>query len=317
MKNFKLRGLYPATATPFAADMSIDADALRSHLDATAAADGVAGLVVNGHAGEVTALTPAEREQVVRAAVAAKRPGQIVVAGVESHTIAGGIKEGLNAKRAGADALLVLPPFDMRSYRLLSQFEGPVWQYFEALDREVDLPMVIFEYADKSGCSYPVPTLVKLAELKNVVAVKAAVGTVTRYTDVWDALHDKVSVLPACDAPELLGMLLYGAHGGLIGISAVGPEHWAQVVDAAVNGRAEEARQVYNRVCIPLMRSLFWNQEPPGPVQFMPMVKEALRLLGQIPSARVRPFVVDLGDAERQQVAAGLAQAGLLQPAAV
>lgn len=316
MKSLTLRGLFPATATPFAPDLSVDEEALRRHLKETAAAEGVQGLVVNGHAGEVIALTSDERELIVREAVRARRPSQLVIAGVESHTIQGGVAEGLRAKRAGADALLVLPPFDIRPYRHLSRFEGPVLRFFEALDRDVDLPMVVFAYADKSGVSYPVDILVKLAELKNIVAVKSAVGTVTRHTDVWDALHDKVSVLAACDAPELLGMLLYGAHGALIGISVVGPVHWAKMVDAAINGRAEEAREIYNRVCIPLMRGLFENQEPSGAVTFLPRVKEALVQLGQIPSSRVRPLAVDADDAERKRAVDGLKKAGLLEGAA-
>ncbi len=313
-KKLTLRGLFPATATPFAGDLSVDFASLQNHLEKTAAAEGVRGLVVNGHAGEIVALTSEEREAIVRAAVRAKRPGQVVIAGVESHMISGAVREGLNAKRAGADALLVLPPFDIRPYRLLARFEGPVVNFFQALDQQVDLPMAVFEYADTSGCPYPVSTLVKLAELKNVVGVKAATRTVTRYTDVWNALHDKLSILAACDAPELLGMLLHGAHGALIGISVVGPEHWARMVEAATTGRAEEASQIYRRVCAPLMRALFENQEPVGPVTYVARVKEALVQLGQIPCSLVRPLCVNADAKEKERVRAGLVEAGLLQP---
>ncbi len=318
-KRLVMRGLFPATATPFREDesLSIDFEALEQHLSRTAQAEGVSGIVVNGHAGEILALTSEERAQVVQVAARVKQPGQIVVAGIESHTISGAVREGLNAKRAGADALLVLPPFDIRPYRRLTRFVEPVVQFFGALDQQVDLPMVVFAYADGSGCAYPVSVLEALADIPNVVAVKAASGTVTRYTEVWEALNDRLSILAACDAPELLGMLLHGAHGALIGISAVEPAQWSRMVSAALNGDAERAREIFNRFCIPLMSALFENQEPKEPFGYLPCVKEALVQLGQFRSTRVRPLAVDITEVGRERVRRGLKAAGLLEPALV
>ena len=76
----------------------------------------------------------------------------------------------------------------------------------------------------------------KISTIKNVVAVKAACGTVTRYVQIWEALHDKLTVLVALDSPPLLGMLLHGVHGALIGISVIDTPKWVELIDAAMNG---------------------------------------------------------------------------------
>ena len=317
MKRMTFRGLYPATVTPFNADLSLDFDGLRNHLKATAGVDGVKGLVVNGHLGEILSLGDDEKAGIVRVATEVRRPGQTVVAGLEARNLAEAVAQGRKAREAGADALLVFPPVDVRPYRRLSRHVGPVVEFFEVLDREVGLPMVIFQYPDSSGCSYSVEVLDELAKLENVVGVKAATENVLRYTEVWDALHEELSILPACDAPALLGMLLHGAHGSLIGISVIGPEHWVSLVAAALGGRAEEARRIFNGVCIPIMNGVWENNEPRGPTSVVAATKEALVQLGQFPCSKVRPLAVDVTAEIRERIRVTLIQVGLLEPALV
>ena len=315
MKRMKFRGLYPATVTPFNPDLSIDHAGLRNHLVATAAVDGVKGLVVNGHLGEILSLSDAEKVEVVRTAIEVKRSGQVVVAGLEARNLPEAIAQGTGAREAGADALLVFPPVDVRPYRRLARHPEPVRAFFRTLDAEVGLPMIVFQYPDSSGCSYSVEVLGELAKIDTVVGIKAATENVLDYTKVWNSLHDELSILPACDAPALLGMLLHGAHGALIGISVIGPEHWVQVVKAAREGCAEEARRVFNAVCIPIMAGVWENNEPKGPTSVVAATKEALVQLGQFPCSKVRPLAVDVTDDIRVRIRATLQQTGLLESA--
>ena len=192
-----------------------------------------------------------------------------------------------------------------------------VYRFFQALDREIDLPMIVFQYPDSSGCAYSLEALSAIASLPNVVAVKAASGTVTRYVGVWNALHDKLSVLAAVDSPPLLGMLLHGTHGALIGISVIATSHWARLLAAASEGDAETARRIYNKVCIPLMDAVFENQEATSPTSEAACVKQALVQLGQIPSSRVRPPAVDVTEEHRARIGHALATAGLLEKSLV
>jgi 4-hydroxy-tetrahydrodipicolinate synthase len=312
-KRLVLRGLYPATITPFKENLGVDYDALRRHLRESAEPDGVAGIVVNAGLGEILQLTQEEKREIIAVARQVVRPGQLVIAGIEGRGAAQAIQDGRLAKEAGADAFLVLPPFDVRPYRRLSRHVDSVYRFYAELDRALDHPMIIFQYPDTSGCAYSVEALMSAASLPNVVAVKAACGTVTRYVQLWEALHEKVSILAAVDSPPLLGMLLHGTHGALIGISVIGTQGWAQLIQAALRNDAQTAARIHREFCIPIMKGVFENQEPSGPTSEVASVKEALVQLGQIPSSRVRPPAVDVTAEHKAHVARALLASGLIK----
>ena len=310
-KSLVLRGLYPATITPFKADLSVDYDALRRHLRETAQTPGVKGLAVNAGLAEILQLSDEEKKKILALARSVMLPGQLLISGIEGRGPAA-ITDGLLAKAAGADALLVLPPFDVRPYRRLAQDPESVYGFFKMLDEQVDLPMIIFQYPDPSGCAYSIPALVKAATLKNVVGLKAACGTVTRYVQLWEALHDKISVLAALDSPPLLGMILHGVHGALIGIGVINTPKWVELIAAAMDNDAATATRIHRDFCIPIMDGVFENQEPSSPTSEVACVKEALVQLGQIPNSLVRHPAVNVTDLHRAHVKHALIAAGLL-----
>jgi len=311
-KRLVLRGLYPATITPFNEDRSIDYDSLRRHLTDTAKVPGVKGLVVNAGLGEIMQLSDEEKISVLKLAREVLQPGQLLISGVEGRGDVA-IRDALLAKSAGADALLVLPPFDTRPYRRLSRDPEAVHAFFSRMDSEVDLPMIVFHYPDHSGVAYSLEALIRIADLKNIVAIKAACNSITRYVEIWDALKDKVSVLPAVDSPPLLGMLLHGAHGALIGISVIGTAKWVELVDAAMSGNAQRAADIHREFCIPVMDGAFENQEPTSSTSEVACVKEALRQLGCISTSLVRAPAVNVTPAHCEHVRHSLVAAGLLK----
>ncbi len=316
-KPLVLRGLFPATITPFTECLDVDYEVLESHLREVADARGVTGLVVNSGLGEVLQLTAKECAAIIRLALRVKRPDQLVVAGIDGRGAAECIEAGLVARAAGAQALLVLPPFDKRPYRRLSSHAPAVYDFFAALDREVGLPMIVFQYPPNSGCSYPVDVLESIADLTNVVAVKVAtMGDMTAYADVWDALKDRLAVLPGVYSPPLIDMLRHGAHGALIGISAILPQVWADLIDYVAAGDQGAADKLYAKVCKPLMASVFENQQPKRLVSEIAATKEALVQLGRIPSSRVRPPAVNVDDETRAVIRASLIEAELIKPTA-
>lgn len=311
-----IRGLIPATVTPFREDGSIDYKDLEEHLVAVASAEGVFGIAVNGHAGEVLALSSEDRAKIVSAARKALAHHIKVIAGIEAHDPEMLVREGIAARDAGADGLLVLPPFDIRPYRRLAQDPESVFAVFGKLDREVGLPMIVFQYPDSSGCAYSTAALLRIAELPNVVGVKVSTPEISRYVEMYGALKGRVAVLPASDAPPLLGMLLHGADGALIGISVVGTSHWSDLVKEATGGSAQRAKEVFHRVCIPLMAALFENQQPKTLINPFAATKEALMQLGQLRSAQVRPPSIKPDGPRKAAIRRALVDAGLLNPSA-
>jgi 4-hydroxy-tetrahydrodipicolinate synthase len=314
-----LNGLFPATITPFKPDLSVDYRSLERHLDTTLGAEGVSGFVINAGAGEKLQLAPHEELEIIRMAVRLRRPGQLVVTGAENHNPGVLIEESLAAKAAGADALLVFPPFDRREYRRLSSHPATVRAFFQRMDREVDLPMIVYQYPKSVGCAYSMDALLAVADLKNVVAIKCGVTTdFDAYKEIWDTLHDKISVLAAIDSPPLLDALKYGAHGALIGVGAVATDRWGRLLTLLEEGNLPAATDLFDHVCRPIMAGIYQDQKPTRFSSTASATKEALVMLGQIASAHVRPPCFGPDSQARAEIAAALVKAGLLrQPEAV
>jgi len=312
MDHKEIRGLISAVVTPFKADGSIDYKSFEHHVARVASAKGIYGIAVSGHAGEVLTLTSEERIGIVAAAKSVIPKGVKLVAGIASGSMAGLVHEGLIAKQAGAEMLLVLPLFDVRPYRHLCHQPEAVYSVFERMDREVDLPMIVFQYPEATGCAYSLASLERIAPLKNVVGIKAATVTASKYAEINDALGDQLAVLAACDAPSLLGMLLHNAPGALLGISVVGTEHWVELIREATEGDARKAKEIHNSFAVPLMDAIYEYQLQKTPVSTCAANKEALTQLGEIPSSWVRPPALNVTPARKDAIRAGLQKAGLL-----
>lgn len=314
-KGSSFTGLFPATVTPFDSDLALDVGDLERHLETTAQADGVNGLVVNGHIGEILALTSAEQVAVVDKAVQVRRPGQKVVAAVEGHTSDELVRSATDAVEAGADALLVLPSLDVRPYRRLFDDIDAVMHFMSALNDRVGVPLIVHQYPLFTGAAYSMRVLSEIVQTDSVVAIKAASVNVTAYIEVWDRFSDDVSILIATDAPAMLGMLLHGFHGALIGIGAIEPALWSRLLSIVVEEELVAARDLFKKSCLPLMHAVFRNQEPDRTTSEAAATKSALVELGVIKSPRVRPPAADATQAERHEIREALAQAGLLDPA--
>jgi dihydrodipicolinate synthase/N-acetylneuraminate lyase len=133
---------------------------------------------------------------------------------------------------------------------------------------------------------------------------------------MYEALKGRVAVLPASDAPPLLGMLLHGAEGSLISISVVGTSHWSELIKEATQGSAQHAKEIFRRVCLPLMDSLFENQRHKSLVNPFAATKEALVQLGQLRCAQMRPPCIKPDGPRNAAIRRALIDAGLLKPSA-
>ncbi len=312
MDHKEIRGLISAVVTPFKADGSIDYKSFANHVERVASTKGIYGIAVSGHAGEVLTLSSEERIEIVATAKKVMPKGVKLVAGIASGSMAGLVHEGNIAKNAGAEMLLVLPLFDVRPYRHLCHQPEAVYSVFERMDRDVDLPMIVFQYPEATGCAYSLASLQRIASLRNVVGIKAATVTATKYAEINDALGDQLAVLAACDAPSLLGMLLHNAPGALLGISVVGTQQWVDLVREATTGDARKAKDIHNNFAVPLMDAVYEYQLQRTPFSTCSANKEALVQLGEIASSWVRPPALSVDQARKDTIRQGLQKAGLL-----
>lgn len=308
----ELKGLFPAPVIPLDDDLRLMEREFIVHVQRLARVGAaVGGVVVNGHAGEVTTLDREERTRVVRAAHEAAPAGFSVIAGIAALSTAEAIKLTQDAKDAGADAALIFPPFDYFPRRGAARtVEAPV-RFFSSIAEEVDLPIVIFQYPLWTGISYTTETLVRLCDIDNVVGIKNAVWDVSTYIEQYDALRGRVAILAACDGPELLPMLAYGGDGALIGVSNVGTALWAEFVTRCMNNEVDSVRDLFFGRLVPVAQALFGDIHV-GTKSFNALTKEALVQQGLFSTSRVRPPELDVTDEDRKAVNEVLTQSGLL-----
>ena len=163
-------GVYAATLCPLDADgRHLDEAALARHIETVADVDGIAGLLVNGHAGENFALSAADKRRVVELAHAVCGDRLIIVAGVNSEDSYEAQAHTNDAQQAGADAMLLFPPY---SWALSTDIDT-VLMHHRIANAEARLPMMLYQAGVATGgMAYTPEMLTALVSLPEVVAIK-------------------------------------------------------------------------------------------------------------------------------------------------
>ena len=323
MKDPKLRGYIASALVPHDANLGINEREYVNHLKLISEAEGLCGVYVNALVGQIYSLEPEERERLITIARKTIPPSIPIISGVDGHRMKEMVQRALEAKKAGADMIEVIPPFDVRPYKRLGNRPDVVYQYFKELAREVDMPMSIFKYPTEYGLSYPTETLARLAEdVDHVVAIKAVNYTCADYYQMWNGLKGKLSVfVTAGDTVDMLGQMMIGSDGAQAGIMAIDRQNWTRFISLSLNGKYTEARNIYMEKLAPIANYIYGAASLTPHVAFgsggrtggtTALIKEALVAMGVFSSARVRPPDLDATKEEREGIRGFLQKLGLL-----
>ena len=238
-KRLELKGVIPAIILPLNPDYSIDEQGFRRHIRRVVGVRGVTGIVCNAHASEVTLLSREERKRVLRI-VCEEVNGRVpVIAGAYGESTQKVIECAQDARKEGADAILIMPPFSF-SWGA-TQYPEVVFKYFSDIDQAVDTPFVIFQYAYWTNCNYDCETLMKLAKIKNFVAIKNASNDPRRYEEEYrtlKAVRPEISFLNANDI-QLLSYFSIGSDGTLVGYACLAPELIVRLYECRQKGQPQ------------------------------------------------------------------------------
>lgn len=305
-----LAGLVPATVTPLTNDFIPDLPALRSYIRWLRSFEGVKALAVNMDTGEGPHLSREERRQVLEVYVDEIRGQLPLLAGIAARYTAEAVDLARDAASAGASGLVVFP---------IPAFAGEAvppelpFEYHAAIARATGLPLVLFQLQPAlGGVIFEPVALRKLLEINEVVAVKEASFDRSRFAETAHLLAGaprRVALLTGNDN-FILDSFLCGADGALIGFGTVAIAEQVEMIARAKAGDEAGARRIDQAVVAPLAEVLFAR-----PVRnYRARVKEALRLLGVLPNAVVRPPLLPLDEAERRAVADALSSLELAAP---
>ncbi len=279
MTDIEFRGVFPAMCTPFHDDGSIDFETLRRDARRLESA-GVDGLVPVGSTGESATLSHDEHVEVVEAVVEAVADVP-VVAGSGSNNTREALELSRRSVEAGADGLLLISPY----YNKPEQ-AGLVDHYWEIADA-VDVPQVVYNVPSRTGRNIEPDTAVELASHPNIQAYKAASGDLGQISEVVERTRTADFQVLSGDDGLTLPVISVGGAGTISVVGNVEPERTAAMVDAALSGDYERARDIHHELG-PLVRQLFVETNP------IP-VKEAMRIRGYGP-ARLRSPLTRLSE---------------------
>lgn len=306
MAALNLRGVTVATVLPFHADGAIDWDGYARVLDYCAVPDDIAAVFVNGHAGEGGSLTPDERVEVItrtRLQIGAKP----LLAGIIAHGTAEAVAEARRAEAAGADCVVLFPPAPLGGGAAATP-RAPV-AYARAIAEAVSVPLSLFQYPLSSGFGFSTETLVALAQLPGVIAVKEGSDDMRAYEEnvrAIKAVAPHVSILPS-NYNWFLAQLAVGGDGLLSGLASLTPTWLADLWRASEAQDLAAMRRASDRL-YPVVRSIYAAKPV---IDMHTRIKVGLVELGIIKDATPRPPLLPVLPEIHADIARTVAESGL------
>lgn len=290
-----IQGSLVALVTPMQDDGSVDTEKLAQliefHIE-----NATDGIVAVGTTGESATLDEQEHCEVVRQVVEMVAGRIPVIAGTGSNSTREAIALTRCAKRAGADACLLVTPY----YNKPTQ-EG-LYQHYKAVAEAVDIPQILYNVPGRTAVDMQTETVVRLSSVANIVGIKEATGDIERAKAILQQCGKEFALYSGDDATGMECMLA-GGHGVISVTSNVAPRAMHDMCVAAMAGDRAKAEPI-NDSLMGLHTKLFVEANP------IP-VKWALYEMGLIPLGIRLPLTV-LSEQHHETVRQAMKQASVL-----
>ncbi len=262
-KGSQFAGLSVAIITPFR-DGQVDYQRLREQIEFQIDA-GTRCIVPVGTTGESPTLSHDEHEKVIGEVIQCVAGRAKVMAGTGSNSTAEALRLTQRAAAEGADATLQVAPY----YNKPTQ-EG-FYQHFKAVAESVDIPVCVYNIPGRCGKEIDVETIQRLSDLPGIAMVKEATGKLDQCSAIVGSTQ--LTVLSGDDSLTL-PMMSVGAEGVVSVVGNVVPSDMLKLVQAALDGDFETAREWHHKLfkLCHNMLSLATNPIP---------VKAAMQMLGR------------------------------------
>ena len=291
-------GSMVALVTPMQEDGSLDFRSLDALID-WHLASGTDAIVSVGTTGESATLDEDEHCRVIAHTI--KRvAGRIpVIAGTGANSTAEAIRWTRRAAADGADACLLVTPY----YNKPTQ-EG-LYRHYRAIAEAVDIPQILYNVPGRTACDMSAETVARLADVRPIVGIKEASGTVQRVSQIRALCGDRFEIYSGDDALAL-DSVEAGAQGVISVTANIAPAEMHEMMQAALAGDMARAREIDAGLAL-LHQRLFLESNP------IP-VKWALQRLGRIPGG-IRLPLTPLAAEYQAPLRAAMDAAGLLTAA--
>jgi 4-hydroxy-tetrahydrodipicolinate synthase len=288
------QGSFTALITPFK-DGAVDEVAFQSFVE-WQIEQGSHGLVPCGTTGESPTLTHEEHNRVVDLCIEAAGGRVPVITGTGSNSTEEAIALTAHAKKAGADAALLVTPY----YNKPTQ--RGLYAHYKAIHDAVDIPIIIYNIPGRSAVNMTTETMADLGELPRIIGVKDATGDLARISATRLLLGSNFVQLSGDDATALAAMV-YGGHGCISVTANVAPRMCAEFQEACLKRDFSSALAYHDRL-MPLHTSLFLETSP-APVKY------AVSVMG-LSSEELRLPMVPVSEETKDRIRASMTFIGVL-----
>jgi 4-hydroxy-tetrahydrodipicolinate synthase len=278
-----LKGTTVAMVTPFTKDDGVDEVGMRENINYLID-NGVDGLLAAGTTGESATITHDEQRKMIDILVDEVNGRVKAIAGAGSNSS----KEALGlvqyAENSGADAALVITPYYNKP-----QQHG-LYEHYKMLEESTNVPIIVYNVPSRTGTDIDVETIVKVAKLDKIVAIKEANPDMDKVSATLKGLQDqdvKNFMVISGNDNLTLPMISIGAMGVISVVANVDPARMSQMVNAALEGDFVRASKLHYEL-YDLMKVLFIESNP------VP-TKDSLNMIGR-PAGHVRMPLAPMKD---------------------
>ncbi len=252
-----------ALITPFNDKNEINFEKLRELLEFHIA-NKTDAVIVTGTTGESSTMTDEEKLAVIKFSVETVNKRIPVIAGTGSNNTKHAVEMSIKAQELGADGLLVVTPYYNKGN------ENGIYNHYKIIAESVDIPVILYNVPGRTGVNLSINLLKKLAQIKNIIAIKEASGNISYAAEIAREVPE-LDIYSGND--DMTVPLLSLGGKGVISVSAnIIPETVHNMTYAFFerdNDTARELQLKYND----LVNALFIEVNP------VP-VKEAMNFLG-------------------------------------
>lgn len=263
MKNFGR--ILTAMITPFHDDMSVNYEAA-GKLAQYLVANGSDGLVVTGSTGEAATLNNEEKLKLYEVVLKAVGDKATVIAGTGSNDTRASIELTQAAEKLGVHGIMLVGPY----YNKPPQ-EG-FYQHFKAIAEKTSLPIILYNVPGRTASNILPATVARLAQIKNIVAIKEASGNLEQMADIIRSVPKDFMVYSGDDSLTLPTLAIGGV--GIISVAAhIVGNRMQEMITAFLANDMSKAQGI-NSELLPFFKTMFITTNP------IP-VKTAVTLIGQ------------------------------------
>lgn len=224
------KGTATALITPFINDR-VDFDSLDRLID-DQLKNGINALLINGTTGEPTTMTHDERTAVAQFALKKVNGRVPVILGAGSNNTYTAVEYAQEAEQLGANAVLVVTPY----YNKATQ--NSLVAHYKAIADNISVPLILYNVPGRTGVNMLPETVAKLANYRNIAAIKEASGSVSQMMEIKHLCGDAIDLYSGDDGIAFPCMAV-GGIGAISVASNILPKDFREMTDACLAGDYE------------------------------------------------------------------------------